>query len=283
MRDAAPGDPCTTRPRTGASTTGLLILALFSVAAAEDALPAESEARRLGLAALPRLLAHVDAEDPDIRVRARALARCVVLDHYETHAPAGMRFVPGRIVVTARGATCEGFYLGTHEVTVAEFRVFALAGGLPDRWPGTVDGSLPASNVSLEEARAYAAKHNARLPTEDELHRAARGGGRLRYPWGERFDPARVNSREAGRGRPEPVGARKSGLSVQGIADLLGNVAEWTETPADRNRFVVAGGSYRWYARATPPPYKLEPSARLDDVGFRLAMSLPPLLTGAPE
>jgi formylglycine-generating enzyme required for sulfatase activity len=92
-----------------------------------------------------------------------------------------------------------------------------------------------------------------------------------------------VNSREAGRGAPEPVGSRPGGLSVHGIADLLGNVAEWTETRADRRRYLVAGGSYRWYAEIGPPPYKLEVSSRLPDVGFRLAKSLPPLLTRERE
>jgi formylglycine-generating enzyme required for sulfatase activity len=175
-----------------------------------------------------------------------------------------------------------------HEVTADDFANFARAAGLPDRQAaaeGATDAraNLPATNVSLEEARAYAAARGARLPTQDELLRAARGGGRLRYPWGARFDPARLNSREAGRGAPEPVGARKAGVSVQGIADLLGNVAEWTETPADRHRFVVAGGSYRSYAKSPPAPYRLEPSARLPDVGFRLAKSLPPLLTDGAE
>jgi hypothetical protein len=267
--------------------TALLVIALLQLApgsTAADILPDEAEARRRGPAALPGILACVEAGDPDTRIRARSLATRIVLDYYEAHAPEGMRLVAGPVSVSAREASCErGFYLAVHEVTLGEFRGFARESDLPDHWK---DGAaeLPAAHVSLEEARAFAESKGARLPTLDELSLAARGGGRLRYPWGDRFDPARVNSREAARGRAEPVGSRSGGLSVQGIADLLGNVAEWTETPADGRRFVVAGGSYRGYAERAPfATYKLEPSSRLPDVGFRLAKSLPPLLTRAPE
>lgn len=245
--------------------------------AATDSLPDEAEARRKGPAALPAILARVESSEPDIRIRARFLAKRIALDYYETHAPEGMRVIPGTIMVTETGVTSEGgFYLGVHEVTLGEFREFASKHAIPSRWEeGAAD--LPVTNVSLEEARAFAESRDARLPTLDELSLAAHGGGRLRYPWGERFDAARVNSRECGAGGPEPVGSRPGGVSVHGIADLLGNVAEWTETRADRRRFVVAGGSYRWSAELAPPPYKLEPPSRLPDVGFRLARSLPSL------
>ncbi len=253
------------------------LLLLLPASKASDQPPDGAGERRLGPAALSAILVRVASEDPDVRMRARTLAKRIALDYYETHAPSGMRLIPGTILVTPAGVRCKGgFYLGIHEVTLAEFREFARKRKLEDRW---ADGAanLPATNVSLEEARAFAEWRGARLPTLEELTRAARGGGRLRYPWGQRFDPARVNSREAGRAAPAPVGSRPGGLSIHGIADLLGNVAEWTETAADRRRFVAAGGSYRWHAERTPPPYKLEASSRLPDVGFRLAKSLPPL------
>jgi len=240
-------------------------------------MPNESEARRAGRQALPGILAKIASSDPDVRMRARVLARRIVLDYYEAQAPEGMRLIPGKLKIAATGVQNDGgFYLGVHEVTLGEFRAFARENDLADLWDDG-DARLPATNVSLEEAREYAKSCGARLPTLEELACATHGGGRLRYPWGERFDPARVNSREAGRAGPAPVGSCPGGLSIQGIADLLGNVAEWTETAADRRRFVVTGGSYRWYAEQPPAPYKLEPTARLPDVGFRLAKSLPSL------
>jgi hypothetical protein len=257
------------------------LVAILGAAAADGP---TNDAPHIVPASLPAVLARIDAADPATRLGARCLAKRIALDWYEGSAPQGMRLVPGPITVAKDGVRCErGFYLGAHEVTVGEFREFARKAGLADRW-AELDASLPATNVSLEEARAFATARGARLPTLAELERAARGGGRLRYPWGERFDPARVNSRESGRGRPEPVGARRGGLSVHGIADLLGNVAEWTETASGRRCFVAAGGSYRAEARpGAVSTYRLEPAARLPDVGFRLAKSLPPLLTCAPE
>lgn len=268
-------------PRAPAMRTALVVIALLQLgrggAAATADLPAEAEARHRGPAALPEILAHVDANDPDLRVRARALAKRIALDYYEAQAPEGMRLVPGAVVVTAKGVSCDGgFYLGAHEVTLKEFREYARSHALPDRW-AEGDADLPATNVSLNEARAYAEARGARLPTLDEMTRAARGGGRLRYPWGERFDAARVNSRESGQGRAEPVGSRPGGLSVQGIADLIGNVAEWTETPAGRRHFLAAGGSYRDYGQPALRTCRLEPPCRCPDVGFRLAKSLPPV------
>jgi hypothetical protein len=254
-----------------------LLVLVLRAAAAED------EGRGQSVGVLPEILARVADDDADVRLRARRLATRIVLDFYEAQAPAGMRLVPGRIRVTPSGVLCDGgFYLGTHEVSLADFRPFAEERRLENRW-GIGDGRLPATNVSLEEARAYARAHDARLPTLEELAIAARGGGRLRYPWGERFEPERVNSREAGRGRAEPVGSRAGGVSVHGIADLLGNVAEWTETPATGRNFVAAGGSFRSRARAAPfATHRLEPKSRLPDVGFRLAKSLPPLPAGGP-
>jgi hypothetical protein len=258
--------------------TALLLLALRGAAA-------ENEVRTPGPNALAEVLARLTDDDADVRLRARDLATRIVLDFYEAQAPAGMCLVAGKLTLSARGVRCEGgFYLGTSEITLAEFRPFAREQGLTDRWADG-DGSLPATNVSLEEARAFARARGARLPTLEELAYAATGGGRFRYPWGERFEPCRVNSREAGRGCAEPAASRREGVSVHGIADLLGNVAEWTETPAAGRSFVAAGGSYRNPARAvrfTDPTYRLEPQARLPDVGFRLAKSLPPLPSEGP-
>jgi ergothioneine biosynthesis protein EgtB len=98
---------------------------------------------------------------------------------------------------------------------------------------GPLDPDLPVQ-VSLAEARAYAAWKGGRLPTEAEVHRAAYGtprGTERPYPWGaERpvggvhgaFDFLRVD--------PAPVGTYPAGDSEFGVADLLGNGWEWTDT-----------------------------------------------------
>ena len=266
----------------------LALLAVpLAVHAGEDA--DESLAlRRRGLEALPDVLPYVDADDPHLRVRSRHLVKQIVMDHLHASTPPGMRLIPGPLVVSRSGVRMEkGLYLGIHEVTLGEFRRFVKL----RRWKGARwskgEANCPVTSVSLQEARAYAKWRGARIPTRAELEWAATGGGRYLYPWGDRFSPVWVNSREAGFGQPEPVGSRQRGLSVHGVADLRGNVAEWTETatglPVAR-RFRAVGGSYRGAARSARfVTYTLAAEARLNDVGFRLAQSLPPLPVMAPR
>ena len=112
------------------------------------------------------------------------------------------------------------FYLGTHEVTNAQFREFR-----PDHNSGLVEGnslnrdSQPVASVSWEEAALYCnwlsekeglppfyktlngrvigfepESHGYRLPTEAEWAWVARvkGDMLLKYPWGENYPPPSV-------------------------------------------------------------------------------------------
>jgi hypothetical protein len=234
------------------------------------------------LAVVAELLPATGSPDPSSRLEARRLIRLAVLDHYRRLCPEGMRFVPGKIVITAaRVEMTGGFYLATHEVTRDEFRAFAASAGMELELPPPGDGRLPVTMVTLDDAQACAAWRGARLPTREELERAATAGGRARYPWGNRFDPRFCNSREGGAGAAEAAGSRGVGCTTEGVADLLGNVAEWSASSAgegERRRFLAVGGSYLSPAKdANFVTYRLRAEARVVDVGFRLAKSLPPL------
>ena len=264
----------------------LPLLLVAATLSAGDGLGDEAALRKRGLKALGEVLRHLDSKDGDRSLRARRLAKLIASDHYRAATPAGMRVVPGRLVVTPEGVRPEGgLYLGAREVTVAEFGAFARETGLRAGPWATGGKQLPVVFVTLEEARAYAKWRSCRLPTLDELKQAATGGGKLRYPWGDRFDPRRLNSREGAAGRREAGGSRPLGRSADGIDDLLGNVAEWSESTnsrkGERLRYLVGGGSYRGRLKAAAfVTYKMRASDRLVDVGFRVARSLPTLKPG---
>lgn len=260
--------------------TGLIVLALVVALRAGEPTPDAAALRARGMEALQEVLRHVEADDADLRLRSRRLARVIVLDYLEAKAPKGMKLLPGRLHLATSGVRMEGgFYLGRTEVTRGAFRAYAKKAGLDAKRWAEGGEALPVVAVTLEEARAFAKAKGARIPTRAELEFAATAGGHYLFPWGDRFDPARVNSRDSAAGKPEPVGTRTAGASARGIADLIGNVAEWTETatrPGSR-KFVVVGGSYKTWGRARFETYRLDERQRLPDVGFRLARSLPPL------
>ena len=113
----------------------------------------------------------------------------------------------------------------------------------------------PVVLVSHADAEAFAAWLSAetgrrwRLPTALEWEKAARGPDGRRFPWGDAWDPARLNSHDGpdGGGGPFdtlPVGSYPGGASPYGLLDAAGQVFEWTATPAGRERYLVKGGSW---------------------------------------
>ncbi|MCX7113626.1 MAG: SUMF1/EgtB/PvdO family nonheme iron enzyme [Proteobacteria bacterium] len=172
----------------------------------------------------------------------------------------------------------------------------------------------PVVGVCWHEARAYCAWLSAqtgqayRLPTEAEWEAAARGLpqrqwliGRRKarvYPWGDRFEPSHCNTFESHVRGTTPVGVFPIGDSLidagqEGVADLSGNVWEWTgsvywpypyklaedrENPqiADERR-VARGGSWglnQGLARAAFRNYS-PPDYRFLNLGFRLVCVAP--------
>ncbi|MCY1043917.1 SUMF1/EgtB/PvdO family nonheme iron enzyme [Corallococcus sp. bb12-1] len=116
---------------------------------------------------------------------------------------------------------------------------------------------FPVSAISFEDAQAYVAwldrtgqVPGARLCTEREWERAARGADGRRYPGGDGLeaDDANVDrtyGREPQGFGPDEVGSHPRSRSPFGVDDLAGNVWEWTRSDVVPGQPSAQGGS--WY------------------------------------
>ncbi|MFN8422320.1 MAG: SUMF1/EgtB/PvdO family nonheme iron enzyme [Anaerolineae bacterium] len=112
----------------------------------------------------------------------------------------------------------------------------------PEYWQDAAftNPAQPVVGVSWFEARAYCAWLSAqsgrphRLPSEAEWEAAARGPAGRRHAYGDEPADGMGNTVEAHVRRPSPVGVFPDGDTPEGVADMAGNVYEWTTSLSGR-------------------------------------------------
>ena len=132
----------------------------------------------------------------------------------------------------------DAFEIDQFEVTNQEFEKFVAetgyvtdaekAGDTSWRYYATNKPNYPVVKITWNDARAFCERAGKRLPTEAEWEKAARGTDARSYPWGNQWDAARANAKEAGNRGTTAVGSFPAGASPYGVLDMAGNVSEWT-------------------------------------------------------
>ncbi len=172
----------------------------------------------------------------------------------------------------------EALCVDVHEVTTAAFATCVDAGACASTVLQRGErcnlihgerGAHPVNCVTGRDAQAYCSWLGKRLPSTREWDWIARGRAPgARYPWGaEPIDDTRACwSGQVERSLSCEIGGRPAGASPEGVADLVGNVAEWTERVGQggeggAEKFEARGGG--WAARASrDTPEDVEPGEK---------------------
>jgi len=175
----------------------------------------------------------------------------------------------------------KGFWMGQTEVTVGAYKRFARGWSttMPPPEGNWTDDNKPIANVTWDEAHAYCAWMEGRLPSEAEWEYAARAGSTE-----ARYGPL---DEVAWHGdKPGDVAQRRA--NGFGLYDMLGGVDEWVndywgwygddsvhsqdpQGPKKGDRRIRRGGASDEIPKCIRVSYRSidDPSNRLSDGGFR--------------
>jgi formylglycine-generating enzyme required for sulfatase activity len=180
------------------------------------------------------------------------------------------------------------FRMGRFPVTVWEYGKYLEDSKAeePPKWEQQAEHpGRPVVYVTWYEAQRYcewaSAKWNIRcaLPTEEQWEFAARGIESRIYPWGgEEQEPDEHRANFYGMvGEPTPVGLFPDGSTPDGVADMAGNVWEWTRGDFDKDSKVMRGASFNGgatFLRAADRLVRTRQQARRHRVSVRPGIAL---------
>ncbi|WP_295590135.1 SUMF1/EgtB/PvdO family nonheme iron enzyme [uncultured Lamprocystis sp.] len=193
------------------------------------------------------------------------------------------------------------YWIGVYAVTNAQYLKFVEATGhrAPNNQVHREAGKAahPVTDISWDDATAYATWAGCALPTEAQWEKAARGPKGLIYPWGNDWGASRCrHDKNKGSETTCAVSSYPGGVSSYGTYNQSGNVWEWCadwygndyygKSPA-RDPRGPEGGSIRvnrgggwWgddpvYFRGARRDWCV-PGIRWDNLGFRLVRPASP-------
>jgi len=161
----------------------------------------------------------------------------------------------------AHQVNLDAYYFDKFEVTNSLYKA-CVDEGVCDKPvnPGVYSdpnfAQYPVTFVKWQMAVDFCEWRGARLPTEAEWEKAARGTDKRSYPWGNEFVDSNANfcdgkcilaaadkSTDDGYEEAAPVGSYLDGGSPYGVYDMAGNVWEWVADWMDEEYYASSPDS----------------------------------------
>jgi formylglycine-generating enzyme required for sulfatase activity len=200
--------------------------------------------------------------------------------------------------VPVHSVTLDGFYIDKYEVTNALYKACVNANAChPPKdindYSNSQYADHPVIYIDWNMAKTYCEWRGAKLPTEAQWEKAARGADGRTYPWGESISCSEANYLGCSGGTTS-VATHPAGVSPFGVYDMAGNVWEWvadwySETyyqvtplenpigPDEGSSKVVRGGAWNVDTVAVYSSVRnaKTPNISDNDIGIRCVMDVP--------